>query len=339
MLFESQAKADNFIKFNHEEILICNGKAPERSYYCSFCGGWHVTSCKSAEIGSHIDNRDQSIMKKLDSRRNSKEELQKIVVKIANLIGTRKHMMYFCESDLCEKTLSECRDLLETMRNYSDFLPKYFEAKGKIDKFEKDLDAIRLAAAMSQEEREHTLSIENPTNEEAVLQEKIRGVQLVENFNAVRDSIEKVIEDREYEKANEMIDSFKKEKCKTEKDSPFNGVKGELARRMNILVKKINVCVDRERRLERKKRMQEENNRDKKVSEENRRMMLEILQRIDAAKAALGSREIGKCEDYIEVIYYLLEQLPIKDENYLILKAHTDFLTAEVGKITRGVAA
>ena len=298
-----------------------------------------MTSCKSVEIGSHIDNRDQSIMKKLDSRRNSKEELQKIVVKIANLIGTRKHMMYFCESDLCEKTLSECRDLLETMRNYSDFLPKYFEAKGKIDKFEKDLDAIRLAAAMSQEERGHVLSIENPTNEEAVLQEKIHGVQLVEIFNVVKDSIEKVIAEGEYEKANEMIASFKKEKCKTEKDSPFNGVKGELARRMNSLVKKINVCVDRERRLERKKRMQEENNRDQKVSEENRRMMLEILQRIDAAKAALGSKEIGKCEDDIEVILYLLEQLPIKDENYLILKAHTDLLTAEVGKITRGVAA
>ena len=85
--------------------------------------------------------------------------------------------------------------------------------------------------------------------------------------------------------------------------------------------------------------MQEENNRDKKVSEENRRMMLEILQRIDATKTALRSREIGKCEDYIEVIYYLLEQLPIKDENYLILKAHSDLLTAEVSKMARGVAA
>jgi len=67
--------------------------------------------------------------------------------------------------------------------------------------------------------------------------------------------------------------------------------------------------------------------------------MLEILQRIEVAKAALGNREIGKCEDNIEVIYYLLEQLPIKDENYLMLKAHTDLLTAEVSKMVRGVAA
>ena len=44
MLFESQAKADNFILYNKEEIEEENGKAPVRSYYCRLCGGWHVTS-------------------------------------------------------------------------------------------------------------------------------------------------------------------------------------------------------------------------------------------------------------------------------------------------------
>ena len=298
-----------------------------------------MTSCKSAEIGSHIDDRDQGIIRKMDARRNSDAELRKIAGKIANLIGTRKHMMYFRESDLCEKTLSECRDLLETMRDYSDFLPRYHETKGKIDKFEKELDAIGMAAAMSQEERNHVLGVENPDHEEAVLQEKIHGVQLAENFYAVKESIEKEIEDGEYQKAQEMIAFFKKEECKTEKDSPFNGVKGEMMRRMNILVKRINVCVDRKRRLERKKLKQEEEKRDRKVSEESRRTMLEILQRMESAKAALENEETGKFDDDIEVIYFLLEQLPIKDENYMILKAHADLLAAEAGKPTRAVAA
>ena len=44
MLFESQAKADNFILYNKEEIEEENCKAPVRSYYCRLCGGWHVTS-------------------------------------------------------------------------------------------------------------------------------------------------------------------------------------------------------------------------------------------------------------------------------------------------------
>ena len=44
MLFESQAKADNFIVYNREEIEEENGKAPVRSYYCRLCGGWHVAT-------------------------------------------------------------------------------------------------------------------------------------------------------------------------------------------------------------------------------------------------------------------------------------------------------
>lgn len=44
ILFQDKSKADNFIKFNSESILAENGYAPIRSYYCSLCGGWHVTS-------------------------------------------------------------------------------------------------------------------------------------------------------------------------------------------------------------------------------------------------------------------------------------------------------
>ena len=44
MLFESEKKALNFIKFNSEEIKESKGRAPVRAYFCEFCGGWHVTS-------------------------------------------------------------------------------------------------------------------------------------------------------------------------------------------------------------------------------------------------------------------------------------------------------
>jgi len=46
MLFETQKKADNFIAFNQEEIETESGYAPQRSYFCVFCGGWHITSIK-----------------------------------------------------------------------------------------------------------------------------------------------------------------------------------------------------------------------------------------------------------------------------------------------------
>ena len=46
MFFETEKKADNFIKFNGEEIMQESGFKPERSYFCIYCGGWHLTSQK-----------------------------------------------------------------------------------------------------------------------------------------------------------------------------------------------------------------------------------------------------------------------------------------------------
>lgn len=43
LLFETEKKAVNFIKFNAEDILEETGFAPTRAYYCECCGGWHVT--------------------------------------------------------------------------------------------------------------------------------------------------------------------------------------------------------------------------------------------------------------------------------------------------------
>ena len=59
MLFETQTKADNFIRYNSEGILEENGKAPARSYYCEICGGYHVTSNPSAEVGERLNQRDR----------------------------------------------------------------------------------------------------------------------------------------------------------------------------------------------------------------------------------------------------------------------------------------
>ena len=44
VLFTSKAKADNFIKFNKDEIMELNGITVQRSYFCIYCAGWHTTS-------------------------------------------------------------------------------------------------------------------------------------------------------------------------------------------------------------------------------------------------------------------------------------------------------
>lgn len=49
MLFPTQEKANKFIDFNAYEIISTGSKAPERSYFCSSCGGWHVTKNPNVE--------------------------------------------------------------------------------------------------------------------------------------------------------------------------------------------------------------------------------------------------------------------------------------------------
>jgi hypothetical protein len=46
MLFETEKKAETFMKFNSGEIEEESGYKPERCYFCTYCGGWHVTSRK-----------------------------------------------------------------------------------------------------------------------------------------------------------------------------------------------------------------------------------------------------------------------------------------------------
>ena len=46
ILFDTEKAAENFMKFNNEEIESISGYSPNRSYFCIFCNGWHITSKK-----------------------------------------------------------------------------------------------------------------------------------------------------------------------------------------------------------------------------------------------------------------------------------------------------
>jgi hypothetical protein len=74
MLFESEKKAENFIKFNKEEIKAESGYSPERSYYCLFCCGWHITSIKE-KIG--ISKKEKFL---------EEQKIEKTIIKHINKI-------------------------------------------------------------------------------------------------------------------------------------------------------------------------------------------------------------------------------------------------------------
>lgn len=81
MLFDTEKKAENFIKFNKAEIEEESGFAPQRCYYCIFCGGWHLTSIKD-KIGS--SKKEQLLEKYLSEKKATKIKNQPKSSKIEN---------------------------------------------------------------------------------------------------------------------------------------------------------------------------------------------------------------------------------------------------------------
>lgn len=142
MLFESQEKAENFLKFNVESIARSSLKVPSRSYYCSFCCGWHITSMDGGEIARGKDERDGLVwegieLAKKGSRAKSKKvgctiaskssgagnklssqvvEVRSIVSRIGVIYSKIRILLVQTDYEEAERLLEESRALLELLR-------------------------------------------------------------------------------------------------------------------------------------------------------------------------------------------------------------------------------
>lgn len=125
MLFESQAKADAFIRFNSGKMLAETGKAPVRSYYCALCYGYHVTSNPSAEDAEWLDRHDRAIGQMLNRTASPKTEMRSLGGNLggpyADRIENAKVLMSELRLEEAEKQLDAvlCDIRLELLRRPS----------------------------------------------------------------------------------------------------------------------------------------------------------------------------------------------------------------------------
>ena len=133
ILFETEAKANNFIRFNSEEIFNATGKAPTRSYYCTFCCGWHVTSIENLERAYENDVKDASKWEVIFTKHNNHIQHTLTLINASNSSDP-----FFLIDSLCQ----QCRDhitnlnLEEALAIFKDILLEetFLKAKGKIEK-------------------------------------------------------------------------------------------------------------------------------------------------------------------------------------------------------------
>jgi hypothetical protein len=119
MLFESEAKANNFIKFNSDEIKDETGVAPVRSYYCAYCGGYHVTSCKSAEIGKRFDRKNQKEITQIHEQKQKKKKYSYKEELIENHNEIAKEITHACEYLYFGK-FAEAKECLDSVADKID---------------------------------------------------------------------------------------------------------------------------------------------------------------------------------------------------------------------------
>lgn len=85
ILFESEAKANNFIKWNKDDII--NGDKL-RSYYCPSCCGWHVSHKK---YHKEMDNKTINIINAYHRSKNRWPiTYDKKIIELYNLLSEHK---------------------------------------------------------------------------------------------------------------------------------------------------------------------------------------------------------------------------------------------------------
>lgn len=185
ILFESQSKADNFIKFNAAEIEEENEKAPVRSYYCQLCCGWHVTSNPSTVSGESLDRRDQRMLQQLDDIHDSKDRVQEIKHAIFQRMKDFDLLLNLCRFSEAEDILDICDLDLDEIRSISPTIIIYSSCQGKVFKARERYNHILSLSKLSKDEQERILHLKEPTKAQLKDIAMVKTMRAVDNINSV----------------------------------------------------------------------------------------------------------------------------------------------------------
>ena len=128
MLFETEKKATTFIKFNGDDIEKESGFKPERSYFCTFCGGWHVTSKKEF---LNIKSRTEIVLDIYNEERRKKAEHS---ATRSLLIEEKKKELELILSNL-EKHISILNKTQQAEKGYPKILEVVIDLFNQVQKY------------------------------------------------------------------------------------------------------------------------------------------------------------------------------------------------------------
>lgn len=192
MLFESQAKADNFILYNKDEIEEENGKAPVRSYYCRLCGGWHVTSSQSEVTKAKAERRDKQIVAEVDRLAKIYEDADSVINELNNQWEQAKVAILQGRFKVAEMLVRQCLELLQSIRTSSVDTPLNWDKWAiNISDLQKKIADYKEFVSLPTKECEALLAKEDKTKEEEELRMAYLNYQTVSKIEALFDEVDK----------------------------------------------------------------------------------------------------------------------------------------------------
>lgn len=169
VLFESESQANNFIKFNSQDIEAANGYAPIRSYYCPLCCGWHVTSLEESlwqdkPTIAELILKEKQKMKETIAKRATMHKQEPVCQKESEETAREQLLkeikaLFMAEMDVFmdaykKKDLDSCKAIYDKYSQLSENLPVQDEAitkiKNRIASAKKNID--KLTSILAKEE-------------------------------------------------------------------------------------------------------------------------------------------------------------------------------------------
>lgn len=191
MLFESQAKADNFILYNKEEIEEENGKAPVRSYYCRLCGGWHVTSSLSEKTIAKAERRDRQIAAEADRFAKIYEGVDSVIKEVDRRREEAEVAISQGRLTAAELSMKQCLDMLPPLRISKGWKQEEWDKwTNRINDIQRKIACFKDFIILPEEERESFLAKEDKTRTEEEMCMAYLNYQTLSKVESLFDEVE-----------------------------------------------------------------------------------------------------------------------------------------------------
>ena len=322
MFFETKSKADNFIKFNKDEILKEKGYAPVRSYYCEFCCGFHVTSNSSIEVGERLDEKEHEILTQFSQTKLDGLYFNEFYVGMIKEIDLAKKMLYECDFQKIEQ-LREKLQNLRTQHKILQHLPplkmeKFLLLSKKIGNLY-DLEIkIKKIIESDDDTLNKYLSSEHPSVEMSFI---IKGLLLKRQVLKEIEEIQIQLNEGNISKALELKDKLRH--IVSTKENVHKKMKSECNKKISEIE---HIIAQKKKEIQTKTPPVEEKTIVFSPKEQitYRSAIIDVINILEEVKACFDDGDIDLCETKLETAEFIVSELDVEDENTELVRSYID---------------